>query len=427
MIVPVLFEMYTATQGLWNIWASFFSSFASKNDYPLIIQEQYCRLPSSLPTEAVERWEKIYDYKAINDDDYRKLRLYQIPHSFSELLAKNAGGSINDAFVNIIRDRNSDFEKLIESFINKINNIDKRKISVFLSVNPFPSLNHIAAKHGITVFSLEDGAFRNPLYRHTALMSPVCINRQEHVDNMRERYEKYLHEHKTNGTRLLTKKQILSLMLLPNKLHYLDRLEEIPKYEMGIATGCSGDMRCNWVSFINDAELLFRANTVFGNNQVLTRIHPADTMQFGATYPKLITKQDTSKNSIEFILKCKRIGTLISNVSIEAAFWGKSIYTFVPSGPYFKARHNFEEIDDYVIEDSYLNWYAFSYLTPWEYMTDPDYISWRLSKPTELEVYQKHLNYYIKQDRLPRMVLKMPSESSVSVIKQMRKLFGKKD
>ena len=47
------------------------------------------------------------------------------------------------------------------------------------------------------------------------------------------------------------------------------------------------------------------------------------------------------------------------------------------------------------VDEEYVSFYAIGYLVPYEYMLDLSYLKWRLTEPSEEEIYLRHLEYYL--------------------------------
>lgn len=45
----------------------------------------------------------------------------------------------------------------------------------------------------------------------------------------------------------------------------------------------------------------------------------------------------------------------------------------------------------------FINFTTFGYFVPWEMLRDVEYIRWRLSMPTELEIYERNMRYYLSK------------------------------
>jgi len=430
MIVPFVFDMSTNHPYMLITYFNKFLNMVNKYRFPIIANERYTQKPSVLC--KIRNVAGAYDpnihkvednYVIPSDEDIAKAWKYVISEEFCTHIAAEHGG-INNAFVHLISERDTLFEELLERLVTDILKSGK-KITAFMTLICYPSLAYVAEKYDIKVIYFELGCFRKSAYRNTVMLSEYSLYSKDNASEMHKRYETYKQEAKLSRHKMLTNKQILSLFLRPDKLEYVDMYNNQPQYDLGCALGWSEDLRYMPFSYYNHMELLYTANKTFGEDNVLTRLHPGDLA--GATYPKYIRNRDSSTNPIEFILKCKRVASVMSNVSIEAAFWGRSPYTFSQCPAHNMALHDFNMIELVEIEQGYLNWYALCWLFPNEWLFDPEYLYWRLSNPSELEIYNRHLGHYLKQDKLPHGILNMQPELSVKLIKHMRKLFGKRD
>jgi len=436
MIVPVVFDMSTMMPHMLRVYFNEFFYMSNKYGFPIIANEFYAQKPSEILSKKPHISHQ-YDQEKVNanpnlnirytvptDEDIVKAWKYVIPDEFCKHLVAEHGG-INSAFAHLLTKRDALFEGLLEGFIADIK-CSGKPITAFMALIYYPSLAHVAEKHGIKLIHFERGCFRKPGYRNTMMFSAEhSLYSSENVNDMTQRYEKFRSEAKRSKLKLFTNRQILSLFLSHDQLKHLDAYNSKPQYELGCALGWSEDVRCECFSRYNNSELLYTANEAFGEENLLTRLHPGNLTK--ATYPTHAKNLDLSVDLIEFILKCERVAGIMSNVSLEAAFWGRTPYTFIHCPAYPMTLHSFDRKDLVILESSYLNWYAFCWLVPSELLFDSEYLFWRLTGPSELEVYNRHLDYYLKQDRLPRGILNMQPELSVKVIRHMRKRFGSKN
>ncbi|MDR0918754.1 MAG: hypothetical protein LBM93_05825 [Oscillospiraceae bacterium] len=284
----------------------------------------------------------------------------------------------------------------------------------------------------------EQGVFRAGTYLNTAMMSFCSLITKEGMLHLENRFSQFCNEierlsdSERKDFKILTKKQILSIFLMPNYLHYLDNFQTPDEYnkpgnssviyEIGCATGATFDIRYLHETLYSDSELIYTTMQNYDLKDIIVRRHPGDPTQ--SNFLQYSTKKayDDSHNATEFILKCKRIASTGSNVSIEAAFWGRTPYVLTSCGAYNKTLHNLKIKEEQLVDDLYLNWYAFSFLFPREFYFDYDYMTYRLSNPPEIELYNKNLDYYLKQSRIRRSLLEIEPEESVKKIRELRAL-----
>jgi len=163
--------------------------------------------------------------------------------------------------------------------------------------------------------------------------------------------------------------------------------------------------------------LIWQVQRVYGSNFEV-RSHPDEPGRVKCVEG---VKFDKSKSAVDFILKCKRVCGKNSKALMEAALWGRTPFVHDHCSSYLMAVHDVATKEEFEVEDEYLNWFTFSYLVPYELLWNADYLRWRLTEPTELEIYDRNLTFLLKQDKLPENIANL----SPSVIAHMRKLFGK--
>lgn len=378
---------------LWTFYR--FLDMAKNYGWPIVAQEEYFEKPSVLKEMGkrelldAERVKRQFGYIVPNDDDLNKITSYKIPQKFMNELIDEYG-SINDAFIGLMTIHNQKFEELMDSFFLDMEK--KEPIECILTLTSFESLDYIAQKYNTKVIKIELGALRSPTYIDTAFFDTENILGNNSVE---KRYSNFFLEIQNSPLKvtLFSRRELLALVLQGKYLKYVYRSSDTPKYDIGVALGTATWIPYMRNSFINDEELLWNVGKKYKLEDMLIRRHPGDFA--GAKYPAYEYCLDTSVNTIEFILKCKKIVTLGSNLSFEAKLFGREAVVYQKSSGYFMAAHNLDE--KVLAPDEYLCFFAFCYMIPMELLTKPEYIRWRLSNPSECEIYNYHLNYYLKQ------------------------------
>lgn len=397
MIIPFIMSLMTLNKHpyLWYFYKSL--DMVKRQHWPIIAQERYFTKPSVLAEEGgaynrlINNKEFVdlhYLYELPKDEDLDNISIYPIPQSIEDKLLKDTG-SYNNAMAYSLQNRWPELEELLDKYLTDIENNSSEKIDAIITLCWYPSLGYVAAKHNIPVISNEIGLFREPEYLKTAYFA-FC-NLFDDEQEIAERYNAF--KNVCQELPVLSRKDILSLVLEDNYLGYLNCFDMLPRYEMGVATGYSTWMPFLSKTLFNDEELLFQISSIY--DQFIVRMHPADPAK--ATYPRYVKTTDNSANTIEFFLKCKRIASLGSNVSLESAYWNRAPYTALTYSSSYGQKHDLTDKEEYSIDILYLNFFAFCFLVPYSVMMDPEYIMWRLSKPSEEEIYKKHIEIYLKQ------------------------------
>lgn len=370
---------------------------AKKYGYPIIAQEEYFEKPSVLKAMGKrelldkERVKRQFGYEIPSDSDLEKIPKYIISKRFEEMLIQEYG-SINDTFLGLLQHRSDKFEELLRSFFREMTKTEP--VECILTLTSFPSLYQVAEEYNAKVINLELGALRSPTYLDTGYFDENVILGNNSVE---KRYKQFLLEQKQRkDCPVFTNKEILAIFMQPKYLKYIFRIKEKPSYEIGAALGTATWLPYMRNSNINDEELLWHIGKKYKLNEIRVRRHPGDFA--GAIYPSFEYARDTSANTLEFILSCKKIVTLGSNLSIESKLLGRECVVYQKSAGYYMAAHDLEEKIIPTME--YLSFFAFGYMVPFDYLTDVEYIRWRLTNPPETEIYRKHLQFYLSRKNI---------------------------
>ena len=79
--------------------------------------------------------------------------------------------------------------------------------------------------------------------------------------------------------------------------------------------------------------------------------------------------------------------------------FGKTVYLLSDKMPYSFMSYNSlnkKNITKELIVDSlYLNFMIFAYFVPWNLMLNQEYIKWRMSNPSIIDIYKKNQDYIL--------------------------------
>ncbi len=417
MIVPFLMTMLT-NQDRPYLWAFYkFLDLAKKEHGAIIAQEEYFIDPGELAKEGrSEASNKFWNIRSdLNYDlptqkDLQLIQKYSIPKDFENRLIEKMG-SINDAHMLVLSQVIDELKEMIGQYLDDITHRSKEKIDAIMTLCHNPSLSAAAEERGIPVIHFEIGTFREPAYLKTGYFDFHCLYGNASTE---ERYHRFLSEIENTSVPIFNNREILAILLRRDCLHYLNHLNDKPKYEMGIALGYAVWPLYQRNTLCDDAELLYRASKIYSLEQLLVRRHPGDP--FGATYPKFDYCRDGSATTLDFILQCKRIASVGSNLSFEAMLFGKTSYVMTECPYTYKTKRKIEDTSLQEYDLTYLNFYTFCYLVPFRLLWDKEYVLWRLSNPPETEIYQRHLAFYLKEKQIPETVLEAPFSERFSLI-----------
>lgn len=402
MFVPFVFSMSTFNEAPYLWWFYKGLDFARKNNSAIIAQEIYRR---TSPIEFTswgrkEAYDKVFieehwQYSLPKSFDVEEKNIYVIPDEFIlEIVQKK--GSISDAFCYLLAQSDQDFSCFLEKIVDCIETDFNEKIEGFITLVEIPSLTEVAKSKNIPVIHFELGCWREPNYLHTSFWDLENIYGGTTVE---ERWKRFQKENQERPILTFRKQECLSILLQKNRLSLIEQYYSEPRKKIGAVLGYVTYELVSSKTHLNDSEMLYRIRKNYGLDKMIIRKHPGDP--YGGAYPIYGAAMDASKRSIpEFILDCETIISLLSGAGIEAMLWGRKAITMLPCPSYHASGHTIEE-EGLCADDDYISFFAFCYLIPLKYLMDVDYIRWRLSGPSEREIYYKHLSFYLREKGIP--------------------------
>jgi hypothetical protein len=137
---------------------------------------------------------------------------------------------------------------------------------------------------------------------------------------------------------------------------------------------------------MGNEELITKALREYRPDELLIRVRPGFSSTLGI---------DDSPTSFHFACKCKRVAGIQSSGLFEAMLVGR------PACGYNKHQFMcFEDNDLGNHEDAiiapieFLNFVFFAYMVPMAWITDPEYLRFRNSNPSEVELYMRGFHYW---------------------------------
>lgn len=164
----------------------------------------------------------------------------------------------------------------------------------------------------------EVGPIRKPNYR--CMTGYVCMEELFDTNEIKKRYNKFKEElNSKKDINLFENEEILAIFLEEENLKYIKEINIKPKYEIGIAG--------RWTlvaSYFNkskymDYELISDIKKFYDDSQIKFKPHPTDSYESYYRFKNI----DNSNNIIEFILNCKRVAAISSNVLFETMLWNR--------------------------------------------------------------------------------------------------------
>lgn len=422
MYIPFVFSMSTFNEAPYLWWFYKGMDMCVKNNWPIIAQEIYLNTSPAEFAKAgrKEAYDKVtvdfrFQYRLPKNSGWKKLDGYPIPETLLEQLIQEKG-SIGDAFCYLLTNSYPPLVKLLEEYIEDIQKKYGTGIKGFLTLMHNPSLQEAANRHNIPVLHLEQGTFREPVYIKTAFLDKDSLYGG---NTLEKRWNKFREEFNARKFPTLTKREMLSVLLQKDQLSLLDKMDMKPVKKCGIVLGYATYEMFSCYTHLTDAEVIYKATKRFERKNIIIRKHPGDP--YGASYPAYGDMMEKKKTTApEFILSCENIVTMLSGMGIEAMLLDRNAYTLLKCPSWFASAHSLDEAPK-CADELFLNFFVFCYLIPYEFLLDTDYLDWRLSEPSERDIFDRNIDFYFRKKGIPSELLSQPGSDRLRLMVEAQK------
>ena len=396
MIVPLIFDVLTYKEKSpvysWIFYC--FIDFIKNGNGFVIANENYYSFVDQKRKEYFAANCRDMEYTFPKNSDIQTSKKYYISNVEMDSLVKKYDSPYKMIEYMCLQ-RDLDFESLLSSKLDEIESDTHQKVDVILLWVGLKSVYEVAQKRNIKVVVLELSTIRKPNYN--TILGYFTFQDKYDKRGCKDDYYEFVKAYDKNPFPLLSRKELLSFFVETGELYCLEAISSPVPYELGISPGLQQDYF--FANFTNEAlpETLKKVEKLFDDDRVSVRFHP----QYHWNLPNKKWAIDQSKSSFEWILKCRRIVTSVSNVGFEAMLLGKTAYILSDYMPYsFMAPNHLDYIEDETVSIKFLNYMLFSYFVPWKLMFDMEYVQWRLSNPSPVERFHRHFDYLCRQKKL---------------------------
>lgn len=230
----------------------------------------------------------------------------------------------------------------------------------------------------IPIIHNEVGPLRPPHYKATAYFDFIGVNRSTSA------LDRWMQFRRCNYNVVqYSNEEIISILssysCVPSKY---------PFYPTGIALQDIEQERLSGVS--NEALIEWTKERLEG--PYLLRHHPSH--QSVMRDPRFA--YDDSSSAAEFVGRINTLVTVDSGIGFEAILLGKRVYA-LGDPPYKPGTYDQNDRPCIQSKDelrTWINWFVFGYLMPFDCLFKPEYYKWRLTQPSELEIYSFNQEYW---------------------------------
>ena len=259
-------------------------------------------------------------------------------------------------------------------------------------------LRNVCAENKITLIPYTFSALRKPHgYRQTLFHSntQTCLHSSKEAE---KRCNKYIAD-ETNGIPVFTHRELIAIIGKERTLPLIPLIDKEPKSEMGICTECFSVIPQFFIhDKTTDDDVRFECEKIYDKSQITVRNHSlqVDYMQLDRT--------TIHNDPAAWILSCRRLAAARSQIGLKFLLWGRTAVVKPNTLAYsFMCETDYTSTSK--VDLRALNYYLFGYLIPNDLMFSDEYWKWRMTNPSETEIYRRHLDFLIEKLNLPKSIL----------------------
>ena len=389
MIVPIIYEkeVYTKEKPTY-LWVFYkFVRFCLDSNNPIIATEEYFKEPSYYKKKRHSAV-NVMDYYGISDEDIQNVKCYKITKEEEQKILNKYSGNLEDIWLSLLKKRNKELEKVLEKAISELET-KTEKVDAFIVWTWIPSIEYVAKKHNIKIINMEGSFIRQPFYNE--LLTYFQFQNKYSSEGLVDKYNELI---SSNNILYFTNEEIFSLFAADNNLKYLLDFNKCPEYDIGYCTGLKTDCFEKIYSKVSQKEIIDYLAKLADTQKVIIRPHPLEPIEVSNN--NII--EDKSASTFEWLLKCNKIICNLSNVGCEALLLNnrlQSLSDLMPS--------SFGEIGTYDLKEGErvdkrrINFLVFYWFAPEKLTQDSSYVEWRLTNPSVVEIYNRHMNFILEE------------------------------
>lgn len=334
--------------------------------------------------------ERIFDQMEMRRftwEEVKDVEQYFIPDEIFDDLERRQG-SHTEMLFELNGKENTVLEKCLQGIFTQIfeRHPGERIDGIFHCLESFETLRIIAAKYDVPLIHYSFSAIRKTMGYQQTLYQVNCESSFWDADESKKRYDKFKKE-KHGNLPVLSNEEIIAIIGKTHTLPLIQLIPSIPKYDMGVCCECFSLLPQTFLkSPYTDDDIFYECSQLYAKDKLKVRSHAIhlNTIQ--------VDRSEVHNDPASMILSCKRITAVQSQIILKAILWKRTAVlkkNFMAFSFLCENEYTSEKIADL----QGINYFFFGYLIPSELMFSDEYWKWRLTKPSEVEIYQRHLNF----------------------------------
>ena len=362
-----------------------------ENGWVLITHEYIKNHFEELQDSISDRFLDEFEMRRFTLEEIRDVEQYYIPDTIFDTLEKKCG-SRTDMLLELSTNTYPELEKYLQSIFDQIKekHPSERIEGIFHCLEGYETLKRIANINNCPLIKYSFAAFRKPHgYRQTLYNVNIESDYWDSCESQK-RYNHYLEENMGNIP-VFTNEEIITIIGKEHTLPLIKLINSRPSHQIGV---CCERYYITPPIFkkrrYTDDDIFYECRSLFKTSELKVRSHAGRLNEIH------IDRSGIHNDPASFILSCKRIVAVQSQILLKSLLWKRTtIMKYDNLSFAFLCQRNL--VSDEVANIRGLNYYIFCFLIPSELMFSDDYWKWRLTNPSETEIYWKHLNFLFSE------------------------------
>lgn len=390
MFITIIFNTEYAEYDSRMMWYMKTLFHSKQNNWIIITHEYIKKHFSELQDNLTDRFFQQLEMRRLTLEEMADVEQYFIPDEVFEC-HENELGSRTAYLWDLTDNSFPKLESYLDDIITQIRekHPDETIDGIFHNLESIRPIKNLGNKFGIPIIPYSFSAIRMTNgYRQTlyhAHLSGSYVNDNE----VEKRFYKFLNENHSTVP-FLTNEEIIAFIGKERTLPLIALINSKPQYEMGVCCECFSVIPQYFIeSKYTDDDVFVETYKLYGRDQIKVRSHAyqLDTIQ--------VDRSEVHNDPAPFILSCKRLASVRSTISLKVMLWKRTAimkknilgFSFMCEKDYSSVR---------LADIKALNFYIFGCLIPSDLMYSDEYWKWRLSNPSESDIYRLHIDFLCK-------------------------------
>lgn len=370
-----------------------------ENGWIMITHEYLWKHFEEIQKDITPRLFADFEMRPFKAEGVSNVEQYLIPDELFDKLERECGSRTEMLF----RLTQTDETSLSQALQNCIDKIRKKhpneKIEgIFHTLEAWQFIHKVCENNDIPLISYSFSAMRKPHGYRQTLYHANSKGILHTTNECRNRYQQFSND-PNNSFPIFSNRELIAIFGKERTLPLLSIVDKEPKYEMGICTECFSIIPQFFIhDKTTDDDIKYECEKLYEKSQITVRNHSyqVDSMQ--------LDRSGVHNDPAAWILSCRRLTAARSQIGLKVLLWNRTCVVRQETlGFSFMCEKDYSSTNK--VDHKALNYYLFGYLIPNDLMFSDNYWKWRMTNPSETEIYQYHLNFYTEKLNLPHSVL----------------------